>query len=78
MRADGYRLLQNLIVRKGDKRGRYFLTAGGRRCAALFLLAEAGEIGNDFPAECKQREAEDATAISLTKHLHEARRLEMG
>ncbi|WP_292239362.1 ParB N-terminal domain-containing protein, partial [Mesorhizobium sp.] len=29
IRADGYRLLQNLIVRKGDKKGRYFVTAGG-------------------------------------------------
>lgn len=72
IRADGYRLLQNLIVRKGDKKGRYFVTAGGRRRAALFLLAEAGEIAKDFPVECKQREAKDATAISLTENLHEA------
>ncbi|MER9629592.1 ParB/RepB/Spo0J family partition protein [Mesorhizobium sp. M0296] len=72
IRADGYRLLQNLIVRKGDKKGRYFVTAGGRRRAALLLLAETGEIAKDFPVECKQREAEDATAISLTENLHEA------
>ncbi|RUU93429.1 chromosome partitioning protein ParB, partial [Mesorhizobium sp. M1A.F.Ca.IN.020.03.2.1] len=72
IRADGYRLLQNLIVRKGDKKGRYFVTAGGRRRAALLLLAEAGEIAKDFPVECKQREVEDATAISLTENLHEA------
>lgn len=72
IRADGYRLLQNLVVRKGDKKGRYFVTAGGRRRAALLLLAEAGEIAKDFPVECKQREAEDATAISLTENLHEA------
>ncbi|RWB92747.1 MAG: hypothetical protein EOQ56_36935 [Mesorhizobium sp.] len=24
IRADGYRLLQNLVVRKGDKKGRYW------------------------------------------------------
>ncbi len=72
IRADGYRLLQNLIVRRGDKKGRYFVTAGGRRRAALLLLADAGEIAKDFPVECKQREAEDATAISLTENLHEA------
>ncbi|WP_234844906.1 ParB N-terminal domain-containing protein [Sinorhizobium meliloti] len=35
IRADGYRLLQNLVVRKGDKKGRYFAVAGGRRLAAL-------------------------------------------
>ena len=72
IRADGYRLLQNIVVRKGDKKGRYFVTAGGRRRAALLLLAEAGEIAKDFPVECKEREAEDATAISLTENLHEA------
>lgn len=72
IRADGYRLLQNLIVRKGDKKGRYFVTAGGRRRAALQFLAEAGEIAKDFPVECREREAEDATAISLTENLHEA------
>ncbi len=72
IKADGYRLLQNLIVRRGDKKGRYFVTAGGRRRAALLLLADAGEIAKDFPVECKQREAQDATAISLTENLHEA------
>ena len=72
IRADGYRLLQNLIVRKSEKKGRYLVTAGGRRRAALLLLAEAGEIAQDFPVECKLREAEDATAISLTENLHEA------
>lgn len=49
IRTDGYRLLQNLVFRKGEKKGRYFVTAGGRRRAALLLLAEGGEIAKDFP-----------------------------
>lgn len=69
IRADGYRILQNLIIRKGDKRGRYHVIAGGRRLAALNLLAEAGEISKDYPVECKERSADDATEISLIENL---------
>ncbi|CCE98692.1 Uncharacterized protein yubM (plasmid) [Sinorhizobium fredii HH103] len=69
IRADGYRLLQNLVVRKGDKKGRYFVVAGGRRLAALKLLAEAGEIAKDYPVECKEREGEIATEISLAENV---------
>ncbi|RWK68284.1 ParB/RepB/Spo0J family partition protein [Mesorhizobium sp.] len=69
IRTDGYRLLQNLVVRKGEKKGRYFVTAGGRRRAALLLLAEAGEIAKDFPVECKERSGEDATGISLSENV---------
>ncbi|MDX1047132.1 chromosome partitioning protein ParB [Sinorhizobium medicae] len=69
IRADGYRLLQNLVVRKGDKKGRYFVVAGGRRLAALNLLAEAGEIAKDYPVECKEREGDIATEISLAENV---------
>ncbi|RVG79119.1 ParB N-terminal domain-containing protein [Sinorhizobium meliloti] len=69
IRADGYRLLQNLVVRKGAKKGRYFVVAGGRRLAALNLLAEAGEIAKDYPVECKEREGEIATEISLAENV---------
>lgn len=68
IRADGFRLLQNIIVRKADKKGRFFVTAGGRRLAALTLLAEAGEIARDFPVECKVRDGSDATEVSLIEN----------
>ncbi|GEC33931.1 hypothetical protein N181_29250 [Sinorhizobium fredii USDA 205] len=68
IRADGYRLLQNIIVRKGEKRGRFFVTAGGRRLAALVHLAEAGEIAKDHAVECKERSGDDATEISLIEN----------
>ncbi|MEI2300538.1 ParB/RepB/Spo0J family partition protein [Ensifer sp. MJa1] len=69
IREDGYRLLQNLVVRRGDKKGRYFVMAGGRRLAALNLLSGAGEIAKDFAVECKEREGEIATEISLAENI---------
>lgn len=57
IRVDGYRLLQNLVVRKGDNKGRYFVVAGGRRLAALRLLAEAGEIAKDYPSSARSANA---------------------
>jgi len=62
-------VLQNIVVRAGDKRGRYFVTAGERRRRALLILAEQGKIPKNHPVECKVREAANATEISLSENL---------
>jgi ParB family chromosome partitioning protein len=69
IRSDGYRLLQNIVVRRSEKKGRFLVVAGERRRLALTLLAEAGEIAKDFPVECKEREGDNATEISLSENM---------
>lgn len=61
-------VIQNLVVRKAPK-GRYLVTAGGRRLAALNLLAERGEIGADYAVNVFVRDAGDATELSLTENV---------
>lgn len=61
-------LLQNLVGRKATK-GRYFVSAGGRRLAALNLLAERGDIAADYGVDIRIRQAEDATELSLTENV---------
>ncbi|KAB1082225.1 ParB/RepB/Spo0J family partition protein [Neorhizobium galegae] len=62
-------VLQNLVVRTAEKKGRYFVTAGERRRRALLLLLEQGEIQKNHAVECKVRDSEDATEISLTENV---------
>ncbi len=69
IRADGFRLLQNIVVRKGYKRGRFFVIAGERRRLALTLLAEEGEIARDFAVDARLRDEADATGISLAENI---------
>lgn len=69
IRADGYRVLQNLVVRKAEKRGRFYVMAGERRRLALEYLVELGEIAADFPVDVKVRDGVDATSISLAENL---------
>lgn len=61
-------LIQNLVVRKAPK-GRYLVTAGGRRLAALTLLAEQGKIATDHSVNVMVKEAGDATELSLTENV---------
>ncbi|EON4227002.1 ParB/RepB/Spo0J family partition protein [Escherichia coli] len=65
----GVGLLQNLVVhaQPGD---RYGVAAGGRRLAALNMLAERGIIPADWPVRVKVIPQELATAASMTENGH--------
>ncbi|ASY61454.1 ParB/RepB/Spo0J family partition protein [Sinorhizobium sp. CCBAU 05631] len=67
IKAEG--LLQDPVVRKGDKKGRYFVTVGQRRLAALNHLAENGDVAKDAPIQCKLREGSNAEAVSLAENV---------
>ena len=65
----GVGLLQNLVVHTlpGE---RYGVAAGGRRLAALNMLAERGIIPADWPVRVKIISQELATAASMTENGH--------
>ncbi|EHP9046138.1 ParB/RepB/Spo0J family partition protein, partial [Salmonella enterica subsp. enterica serovar Infantis] len=65
----GVGLLQNLVVHTlpGD---RYGVAAGGRRLAALNMLAERGILTADWPVRVKVIPQELATAASMTENGH--------
>ncbi|EHI0839626.1 ParB/RepB/Spo0J family partition protein [Escherichia coli] len=65
----GVGLLQNLVVHAlpGD---RYGVAAGGRRLAALNMLAERGILTADWPVRVKVIPQELATAASMTENGH--------
>ncbi|EFB4184802.1 ParB N-terminal domain-containing protein [Escherichia coli] len=65
----GVGLLQNLVVHAlpGDRHG---VAAGGRRLAALNMLAERGIIPADWPVRVKVIPQELATAASMTENGH--------
>ncbi|MCN3212159.1 ParB/RepB/Spo0J family partition protein [Escherichia coli] len=65
----GVGLLQNLVVHAlpGDRHG---VAAGGRRLAALNMLAERGIIPADWPVRVKIISQELATAASMTENGH--------
>jgi ParB family chromosome partitioning protein len=60
-------LLQNLAVRPVNGKG-FEVLAGGRRLAALQLLAKQKKIAGDFPVPCDVREDSAATEISLAEN----------
>jgi ParB family transcriptional regulator, chromosome partitioning protein len=61
-------LLQNLQVRASGKGDSFEVVAGGRRHAALKLLAKQKKIASDFPVPCEMRDGDDATEISLAEN----------
>jgi ParB family chromosome partitioning protein len=60
-------LLQNLQVRPANGKS-FEVVAGGRRLAALQLLAKRKKIAPDHPVMCEVRDGADATAISLAEN----------
>ncbi|WP_407861488.1 ParB/RepB/Spo0J family partition protein [Escherichia coli] len=65
----GVGLLQNLVVHAlpGDRHG---VAAGGRRLAALNMLAESGILPADWPVRVKVIPQELATVASMTENGH--------
>ena len=61
-------LLQNLQVRP-VKDGGFEVVAGGRRLAALKLLAKQKKIAPDYPVPCHALDEQDATEISLAENV---------
>jgi ParB family transcriptional regulator, chromosome partitioning protein len=61
-------LLQSLVVRR-HKKGKFAVVAGGRRLAALLLLAEAGKIDPSYGVPCQVLGSDaDAVEISLAEN----------
>ena len=60
-------LLQSLVARNHCK-GKFVVVAGGRRLAALQLLAEQGRIDASFAVPCQVRD-DDATELSLDENV---------
>jgi ParB family transcriptional regulator, chromosome partitioning protein len=65
---EAHGLLHNLTVRKG-KKGRYEVVAGGRRLAALRLLAKEGRLAADVDIPCNVRDADSDTELSLAENV---------
>jgi len=61
-------LLQSLVARNHCK-GKFVVVAGGRRLAALQLLAEQGRIDASFAVPCQVRDGDDATELSLDENV---------
>uniref|UniRef100_A0A8R1E7G4 ParB domain-containing protein n=1 Tax=Caenorhabditis japonica TaxID=281687 RepID=A0A8R1E7G4_CAEJA len=61
-------LLQNLVVSPTEN-GTYQVDAGGRRFAALTLLAREGKIEADAPVSVLVIDANDSTTASLTENV---------
>lgn len=65
---EAHGLLQNLTVVVRED-GRYAVVAGGRRLAALKLLAKQGRIARDFAAPCTLVPGEAAREASLAENV---------
>ncbi len=62
-------LVQNLVVTKPEEGGHYEVEAGGRRLAALKLLAKKKRIPADHPVACLLVADGSARTVSLTENV---------
>lgn len=67
-----YPLCVSAEMKKGTPTGRYAVFAGGRRLAALQLLAEQGRFHKSKEVACSEFDAARAVALSLAENAHEA------
>lgn len=59
-------LLQNIVVRPAEKKGHFFITAGGRRFRAVSILIEQGRLPKNFEFECKVKSVDVTGAVALS------------
>ena len=72
---EAHGLLENLLVSKAAPKGeepRYDVAAGGRRLAALRLLARRKKIARDHPVPCQLRTGDALTELSLAENIMRA------
>ncbi|RYD84322.1 MAG: hypothetical protein EOP84_05795, partial [Verrucomicrobiaceae bacterium] len=62
-------LLQNLAV-AATEGGKFSVVAGGRRLAALKMLAKNGAIAKNFPVPCQVVGEDHAAETSLAENIH--------
>ncbi len=62
-------LLQNLAVADTGE-GKFEVIAGGRRLAALKMLAKSGNLAKDFPVPCRVVPGGAGTETSLAENIH--------
>ena len=63
-------VLQNLIVAKAKKRGRFEVIGGGKRMRAMHMIVERGAMEDDFEVPCLviDRREHNASEVSLAEN----------
>ena len=64
-----YGLLQPLLIRPADKKGRFFVVDGQRRLLALKALVKDKVLKSTFPVKCEPINPEIAQQVSLTANV---------
>lgn len=59
-------VIQNIVVRPAEKKGHFYITAGGRRFRAVTALIEQGRLPKTFEFECKVKSTDSAGAVALS------------